>query len=134
MFARRPTGNLSCVAKNFNCGHYTKTVQPNVFIHVLLIDTIDCCHFIPLSLTLTLPGGHKIRAKPIAFIFSHTFNLIITKFDVVMQPFKLNIMRLLLSTILHKRELSAVLQTASTTVTLACIQIFIHGFNSNMVG
>ena len=32
-------------------------------ISVMLIGTIDFYHLIPLSLTLTLPGGHKVSAK-----------------------------------------------------------------------
>ena len=39
------------------------TVLPNVFIPALLIGTIDFCHFIPLSLTLSLPGAHKGSMK-----------------------------------------------------------------------
>ena len=29
----------------------------------MLVGTIDFYHYIPLSLTLTLPGGHKVNAK-----------------------------------------------------------------------
>ena len=29
----------------------------------MFLGTIDFNHFIPLSLTLTLPGGHKVSAK-----------------------------------------------------------------------
>ena len=62
---------MSCVwlaccilpAKNFNFEYYTQTVQPNSFIPAMLIGTIDFYHFILLSLTLTLDGGHKIDAK-----------------------------------------------------------------------
>ena len=50
--------------KNFNAGHYTQTVQPNCFIPAMLIGTIDFYHFMPFSLTLTLPGGNKVSAKP----------------------------------------------------------------------
>ena len=29
----------------------------------MLIGTMDCCDMIPLSVTLTLAGGHKVSAK-----------------------------------------------------------------------
>ena len=84
--------------KNFNIGHYMQTVPPNVFIPAMLIGTTDFYHFIPLSLSLTLPGGHSIstKQKPIGFIFLNTFHLIMIKFDVVTTQFKPNILRLLL--------------------------------------
>ena len=34
-----------------------------LFIPAMLIGTIDLNHFIPLPLTLTLPGGHKISTQ-----------------------------------------------------------------------
>ena len=40
-----------------------QTVQLDVFVPVLLIGTIDFCHFIPLSLTLTFPGSQKHGTK-----------------------------------------------------------------------
>ena len=40
-----------------------QTVQPNFVIPAMLTGTIDFYHFILLSLTLTLPGGHKVSAK-----------------------------------------------------------------------
>ena len=49
--------------KDFNIGHYTQTVQQIFFTPAMLIGTMDFCHFIPLSLTLTLPGGHKVSTK-----------------------------------------------------------------------
>ena len=65
----RPSGWSSVLCgKNFNAGCYIRTVQSNFFIPVLLIGTIDFYHFIPFSLTLTLPGGHKV-----SFIFSTLF-------------------------------------------------------------
>ena len=72
--------------KNFNVGHYTQTIQPNVFIPAIPIGTVDFYQFIPLSLILTLNGGHKDQRKetPLGFIFSHTFHLIRINFDVVM--------------------------------------------------
>ena len=60
--------------KNFNVGQYMQTFQPTFFIPALLIGTIGFYHFIPLSLTLTLPGGHKVSTKQnLLASFSHTF-------------------------------------------------------------
>ena len=64
-------GSLYCVAfvrltcKSMNIGDYTQTVQPNVFILAMLIGIIDFStyHFRRLSLTLTLPGDHKVSVK-----------------------------------------------------------------------
>ena len=41
--------------KNCNVGHYTQTVQPDCLIPAMLKGFFDFYHFIPLSLTLTLP-------------------------------------------------------------------------------
>ena len=62
-----------------------QTIQSNFSIPAVVIGMIDFCHFIPLSLTLTLPGGHKHSTKQrlFGFIFSHTFDLIRMKFDVM---------------------------------------------------
>ena len=49
--------------RKLNIGHYMQTCEPNLFIPAMLIGTIDFCHFIPFSLNLTLPGGHKVKAK-----------------------------------------------------------------------
>ena len=48
--------------QNLNVEHYIQTVQP-FFISALCIDSFGGYHFTPLSLTLTLPGGHKVSAK-----------------------------------------------------------------------
>ena len=48
--------------QNLNVEHYIQTVQP-FFISALFIDSFGGYHFTPLSLTLTLPGGHKVSAK-----------------------------------------------------------------------
>ena len=75
--------------------------QPNDFQPAMIIGTIDLYYFIPLSLTLTLARGHKISAKhkPHGFIFSHTFQLIRMKSDMVLKQFKLNSLTLLLNEI-----------------------------------
>ena len=60
----RPSSQLDMLqGKNFNVGHYTQTVLPNVSIPAMLIGTIDFCHFVTLLLTLVLPGGHNVSAK-----------------------------------------------------------------------
>ena len=51
------------LGKNLSIGHCLQTEQPNFFIPAVLIDTINLYDFIPLSLTLTLPGDHKVRTK-----------------------------------------------------------------------
>ena len=54
--------------KNFCVGHYTQTVQPIFVTPAMLIGTIDFCHAILLSLTLTLPGGHKVSANKTSWL------------------------------------------------------------------
>ena len=49
--------------QTFNIGHYMQTVQPIFFIPAMLIGTFDHYKFILLSLTLTLPRGHKVSTK-----------------------------------------------------------------------
>ena len=77
------------------CLSLCQNVQQQFFISAMLIGTIDLYHFIRLSLTLTMPGGHKVSASQnlLAFIFSHTFHLIRMEFDIVMKQFKCNILR-----------------------------------------
>ena len=48
--------------KKFNVGHYAQAFQPIFFISAMFICANDY-HFIPFSLTLTLPGGHMVSAK-----------------------------------------------------------------------
>ena len=60
----RRAGQLVALhGKNCNVGHHMQTFPPNFLIPAMLIDTIDFCHSIPLSPTLTLPGGHKVSLK-----------------------------------------------------------------------
>ena len=56
--SRQPLAVL-CV-KNLNVWHCIQTVPPAFVIPVILIGAVDFYHFIPLSLTLTLPGGHTV--------------------------------------------------------------------------
>ena len=42
-----PSGQLAVLrGQNFMVGHYTQTVQPNLFIPAVLIGTFDFYHFI----------------------------------------------------------------------------------------
>ena len=90
---------MSCVCpailhgQIFDVGHYMQTVGPNLFIPAMLLGAIDFYHCMLLSLTLTLPGGHKVstKPKPAVFVFSHTFHFIRMKFNLVVKQFKLNI-------------------------------------------
>ena len=85
----RPAGWPPCMARTVALD----ITQPDLLIPAMLIGAIDFSHFIPLSQTLTLAWGHKVcKAKPLGFIFSHTFQLIRIKFDVVLKQFKLNIL------------------------------------------
>ena len=53
--------------------HYWQTFPPNLFIPAMIIGAIDVYCSIPLSVTLTLAGGHKVSAKQILLAsFSHT--------------------------------------------------------------
>ena len=93
---------LPCVAKNFSTGPYTQTLQPVFFIPAMLAGTIDLYHFILLSLTLTLAGGHKISIKQnllasfshilsISFISLHTL-LIRMELDVMFKQYLFSIL------------------------------------------
>ena len=67
---------------NIECNtHFLST-----FFHIaILIQSIDNCHFISLLVTLTSTEGHNLGGKQnLLVIFSHTFQMIRMKFDVVM--------------------------------------------------
>ena len=90
--------------KNFIIGHYTQTVQPNCFKPAMSTGTIDFYHFTPLSLILNLPGGYQVITKQnLLSSFSHAFHQNWMKYDVVMNQFKLKILRLLLSKICQNK-------------------------------
>ena len=86
--------------RKFNIGHYTQTLQPNLFIPAMLIGTIDFYQFILFSLTLALPGGHMVSAKqnllascsPTLFIWTFWFyfwvQLIVTTAPIISQSFQ----------------------------------------------
>ena len=46
--------------KNFNIVCYAQTFQLQIVVPAMLMETIDCYHFIQLSVTLTLAGRHKV--------------------------------------------------------------------------
>ena len=48
--------------KNFSIGHYRQSFQPNLFMIATSIGTIDFQCSVPLSMTLSLAGGHKVSA------------------------------------------------------------------------
>ena len=54
--------SVSC-GQNFNVRYYTQTFQPDSFIHAMFIGTIDFYQSVPLSMTLTLAGGHMVSTK-----------------------------------------------------------------------
>ena len=51
--------------KYFNIRHYVQTFQPNSSKPVMVISTIDTCHFKSLSVNLTLAEGHKVCGQQI---------------------------------------------------------------------
>ena len=94
----RPAGQQAGLHdKDLSIGHCKQTVLPKFFVPAMLIGTIDFCHFISLSLTLTFLWGHRVSAKQnLLASFSWTFHLIWMYVDV-MKQFKLNILILLLN-------------------------------------
>ena len=93
---------FSCVwlatCKTLNIGHYAQTFQSDVFIPAMLADTINFSLFTPHSVTFTMAGGHK--AKPVGFRSLPTFQLSRMKFSMVLQNFRLNILKFVLREIL----------------------------------
>ena len=77
--------------KNFNIGCFAQNVHQFLLFLPNFKGSIDFCHFVPLSLTLTFLWGHKVSTKQNL----HTFQLIRMKFEVAMKQLKLNILRLL---------------------------------------
>ena len=55
--------HVFCGKNFFNVGQYMHTSQPKFFIPAIFLGTIYFCYRILLSLTLTLPGGHKVSTK-----------------------------------------------------------------------
>ena len=83
-----------------------------LFLLVMLIGTIEFYYFIPLL--------HK--AKPVVFIFSHTFQLISMKFDWLLKQFKMNILILLSEIYLRFAD-------CEKALILVCIWMFMNRFD-----
>ena len=74
--------------KDFNIGCYLQILEPSPFIPTMLIGTNDFHHFsLAVDVGLGSQGQHK--AKPVCFIFSHTFQLIRMKYGVRLKQFRL---------------------------------------------
>ena len=63
-----PGSQPSCVVQTLKLDIMCKLFNQFFFffffiLPTLLISTIGFYHFVPLSLTLTLPGGHKVISK-----------------------------------------------------------------------
>ena len=89
-------GWLAVLCSNkFNVGHYMQSFQANCLIPAMqYIGTFFFYHFIPLSVILTLPWGHKVSTKQnlVASLFSHSFQLFIVKFDMGLKQFRVKIL------------------------------------------
>ena len=59
----RLAGWRAILWQGFNIGRYLQTFLPDSFIPAMLTGTIDFYLFIPLSVTLTLAGIHKVNEK-----------------------------------------------------------------------
>ena len=85
---------ISCVQLailNFNVKHYKHTLQKDSFMQALLVGTIDFYYCALLSVTLILPGHHKVSTSKTSWIhvFPH-FSAIRMNFNMVLKQFKLN--------------------------------------------
>ena len=94
----------SILAKTLTLDITCELLNVIFFTPAMHIGSIDFNHFVPLSLTLTFPGGHKVsgKQKHLVFIFMQSFQLIRMKFDIALKQFKLNILMLLLSEIIKQ--------------------------------
>ena len=95
----------------------------------MLISTSDFYLFISLSVTITLVWGYKIsRRQYLSASFCRAFfQPIRTKFCMVLEQFKLNILSLFWMRFNVIREIIAVLLAAyKKPLTLACIQTFMN--------
>ena len=92
--------------------HCTQTLEPNSFIPAKHTGTIDFYHFIPVSVALTLDGGHKVRGKRnwLNSCF-HSFQLNGMKSGMVIKQVKFNIPILVLSEIYVIKGINCVLLT-----------------------
>ena len=76
--------------RKFNVGHFAQSFLVNSFTSVMVVGTIDCHHFIPFPVTLTLPGKASGKAKLCGFIFLRTFQHSGMKSGEVKDQFKFN--------------------------------------------
>ena len=106
--------------KNFNIVCYAQTFQLQIVVPAMLMETIDCYHFIQLSVTLTLAGRHKVSTmQNLLASFSSTLFISGCGGEAV-QVEDLN----------FNLEWDLFNQ-ASKTLMLACIWTFISWFYSN---
>ena len=98
--SRTPDGRPSILlGTNVNIKHYEQTYQLNSVTPAMLIGTIDYYHFTPLSVTLSLAGGFKVKAKQnlLASFFCTLFNTWVWTIDMALKQFILNVLVLILS-------------------------------------
>ena len=94
-----PAGQAACwpcVAKTLTLDITRKLFYHFFFIPAMSIGNIDFYYFIPLSQTLTMPGGGKVSVKQnLLASFSCTL-FIWSQWNLLLKQFKLNFLRLLL--------------------------------------
>ena len=128
--SRQPAGQPSCLAKFQHWILHTNCSTKCFFILAMLLGTV---YTIFTNLDLAWESQDQHKAKPAVFIFFCTFHLIII-FDVVMEQFKLNILRLLLSKIDDKKgNTRCYTDCINKPLMLACIWTFMNRFVSNLV-
>ena len=136
---------MSPRGKNFDVGHNTLsskicsylfiTVQQNLFIPAMLIGTIDFYCFMRLTLTLSLPAGHKVSTKQnLLASFSPTF-FIWSGWNIIWYgDSSWTISDYVFSKIYwNKGNNCCFTDCIKKYLMLACIQMFMNGFNSNLV-
>ena len=95
-----PSVHLSCMVKTYMLEIMRRLSEKFCYIHHAY--TIDFCHLVQLSVTLTLLGGRgggsqgHHKAKPVFINVLHTFQVNGMKFGEVLNHFKLNILILCL--------------------------------------
>ena len=100
------------VWQRLQCWTSCANFSNKLFLPAMLIDTIHFYHFIPISVTCTLAGDHKVSAKQTLWATLHTFEVIRMKCNVVIKQFKLNILTVPFSEIYERRETAAVLRSS----------------------
>ena len=103
MFGQRVSQPATHLAwKKLSC-RTLQTLQPDFFRHVVLTEPVNFYRVIPLLWPWPLLGvavsQYCVKAKPVGFIFSHTFPPNGIKVNVVMKQSKLNILILFFSVI-----------------------------------